>query len=328
MIFSKKQITILTLLVLVISTFNVVSYTIITGRVAVATVSFTINGAPYLNLTIPNQTWPQDIPLVGIDLDDHFVDPEGDVLNYTAFGTTFVTITIDPVTNVVTFIPLSTWWGIDYAWFNATDPYNARGISNQVMLNVTYTPPAVPGVDLPSGGGGGGGEDIDCVEQWVCRDWTPCIEGIQIRRCRDLAYCGTNHSIPAIKQTCHIPSCSDRIENQNETDVDCGGPCTPCKTCFDNIQNCHDGLCELGIDCDGPCLPCELSALKEVEFLKSPWITLAILLIVIFSIEAYLYATKRRLREQMLPLRPKKMKQAAKKLLQYMNIKEKEDKDK
>ncbi len=48
------------------------------------------------------------------------------------------------------------------------------------------------------------------------------------------------------------PSCSDGIQNQGETGVDCGGPCTPCFTCSDGIQN--QG--ETGIDCGGPCPAC------------------------------------------------------------------------
>ncbi|MGB4849725.1 MAG: GEVED domain-containing protein [Saprospiraceae bacterium] len=48
------------------------------------------------------------------------------------------------------------------------------------------------------------------------------------------------------------PTCTDGIQNQGETGVDCGGPCTPCPTCNDGIQN--QG--ETGIDCGGPCSPC------------------------------------------------------------------------
>lgn len=50
-------------------------------------------------------------------------------------------------------------------------------------------------------------------------------------------------------------TCSDGIQNQGETGVDCGGPCAPCPvvpTCWDGIQN--QG--ETGIDCGGPCAPC------------------------------------------------------------------------
>jgi len=59
------------------------------------------------------------------------------------------------------------------------------------------------------------------------------------------------------------PTCNDGILNQGEDRIDCGGPCPPCPTCSDKIQNCHrmsDGtiICEEGIDCDGPCPRCEI----------------------------------------------------------------------
>ncbi len=53
-------------------------------------------------------------------------------------------------------------------------------------------------------------------------------------------------------------TCSDGIQNQGETGVDCGGPCaacsttTPAATCSDGIQN--QG--ETGVDCGGPCAAC------------------------------------------------------------------------
>jgi len=51
------------------------------------------------------------------------------------------------------------------------------------------------------------------------------------------------------------PTCSDGIQNQGETGVDCGGPCPACATCTDGIQN--QG--ETGIDCGGPCPLCPVS---------------------------------------------------------------------
>ena len=71
-------------------------------------------------------------------------------------------------------------------------------------------------------------------------------------------------------------NCSDRIQNQRETDVDCGGPCPPCedgRKCLEDSDCltgfCYKGICtvptcddgiknqgERGIDCGGPCLPC------------------------------------------------------------------------
>jgi len=81
------------------------------------------------------------------------------------------------------------------------------------------------------------------------------------------------------------PSCSDGEQNQGETGIDCGGPCTACTinstaTCSDGVQNqdetgidcggancspcgttasCTDGIQnqgETGVDCGGPCSPC------------------------------------------------------------------------
>ncbi|MCL4138790.1 UNVERIFIED_CONTAM: hypothetical protein GTU68_031736 [Idotea baltica] len=72
------------------------------------------------------------------------------------------------------------------------------------------------------------------------------------------------------------PSCTDGIQNQEETGVDCGGPCSACPTCNDGIQNqdeagvdcggsciacatCSDGIqngSETGVDCGGDCAPC------------------------------------------------------------------------
>ena len=47
-------------------------------------------------------------------------------------------------------------------------------------------------------------------------------------------------------------TCTDGIQNQGETGIDCGGPCAPCPTCNDGIQN--QG--ETGVDCGGPCQVC------------------------------------------------------------------------
>lgn len=61
--------------------------------------------------------------------------------------------------------------------------------------------------------------------------------------------CDMNCVIPA------QPSCTDGIQNQGETGIDCGGPCPACPvlpTCTDGIQN-QD---ETGIDCGGVCPPC------------------------------------------------------------------------
>jgi endo-1,4-beta-D-glucanase Y len=49
------------------------------------------------------------------------------------------------------------------------------------------------------------------------------------------------------------PTCSDGVQNQNETGVDCGGACTTtCPTCADGVKNGD----EVGVDCGGSCNAC------------------------------------------------------------------------
>ena len=58
------------------------------------------------------------------------------------------------------------------------------------------------------------------------------------------------------------PTCSDGIQNGQETGIDCGGPeCAACLTCSDGIQNGQ----ETGIDCGGPdCDPCIITGSENV----------------------------------------------------------------
>lgn len=50
-------------------------------------------------------------------------------------------------------------------------------------------------------------------------------------------------------------TCTDGIQNQGETGVDCGGECTACVTCSDGIQNGD----EEGVDCGGTdCDACQV----------------------------------------------------------------------
>lgn len=73
-------------------------------------------------------------------------------------------------------------------------------------------------------------------------------------------------SMLALLSTCKkkadTASCSDGIQNQNETGIDCGGECTPCITCNDGIQN--QG--ETDIDCGGPCGACNVSYPAKTKY--------------------------------------------------------------
>ena len=79
--------------------------------------------------------------------------------------------------------------------------------------------------------------------------------GFQTRNCLDLHYCNFTQSFLPQSQMCEFtlkPTCSDGIKNCHdgscEVLTDCGGPCSACATCSDKIQN--QG--EKGIDCGGP----------------------------------------------------------------------------
>ncbi len=149
------------------------------------------------------------------------------------------------------------------------------------------TPPSRP----PSGGGGGGGGAPACIEKWGCPSWNECKNakdalklnilsekeynnlendcmnnswneeycGFQIRECSDVNECNTTLRKPEEMQACYYtenPNCQDKIKNCHDGSceilIDCGGPCKPCPTCSDEIQN--QG--EEGVDCGGPCKPC------------------------------------------------------------------------
>ena len=138
------------------------------------------------------------------------------------------------------------------------------------------------------GGGGGGGGGPSCTEKWGCGLWGICENaksslelgtisgedyrkikddcdkrglnedscGIKKRICTDANKCNTTYNMPEIFQSCvyvSIPSCNDGVLNCHDGScellVDCGGPCAPCPTCSDGIQNQE----EEGIDCGGPC---------------------------------------------------------------------------
>jgi hypothetical protein len=76
------------------------------------------------------------------------------------------------------------------------------------------------------------GVQPSCQENWLCNEWSVCsMEGKQNRTCTDLHECETVKTRPPLTQECiYQPTCFDGVQNGNETGVDCGGPCPPCKT--------------------------------------------------------------------------------------------------
>ncbi len=199
-----------------------------------------------------------------------------------------------------------------------------------------------PGV---SGGGGGGGAAV-CTKKWACGDWETCrnveeslTEGIlsgeeyreakekcllkkwdekfcgfQTRICFDVNRCDPSDREKTEIQECYYtedPNCDDGIKNCHdgacELLVDCGGPCPPCPTCSDGIQN--QG--EKGIDCGGPCpwsCPTEspITAQTRRRLLYSILILLIILLIYILYKIYRVLKLKRRIKRP--EIRAKKIK--------------------
>ncbi len=55
-----------------------------------------------------------------------------------------------------------------------------------------------------------------------------------------------------------VATCTDGIQNGNETGVDCGGDCsTVCPTCTDGIQNGNETGVDCGGDCPDACATCD-----------------------------------------------------------------------
>jgi cysteine-rich repeat protein len=57
---------------------------------------------------------------------------------------------------------------------------------------------------------------------------------------------GNLDDLDACLSTCEIASCDDGVRSQDETDVDCGGACSPCDACGACLsdQDCAVGSCE------------------------------------------------------------------------------------
>jgi hypothetical protein len=87
-----------------------------------------------------------------------------------------------------------------------------------------------------------------CQENWDCTDWGSCSSSISSRSCYDLNSCGTINEMPAETALCSnvLPYCYDKIINQDESDVDCGGTiCDACglgQACFRD-NDCAFGSC-------------------------------------------------------------------------------------
>ncbi|MBW2980865.1 hypothetical protein KY360_05605 [Candidatus Woesearchaeota archaeon] len=220
-----------------------------------------INRLPYFTQIIPNVTWDEDTSLSAFDLDDYIYDPDSDddltfSYEYIEVVHSPIRVTIDNTTHRATFSQPANWYGNDTIYFTVDDGRGGTNRSNDIYLvvtNVPEPPPPPPPVSIGP---------QRCKSQWFCRPWGVCYpNSTRYRACIDVKECPFPTNKPIMKERCtYIPTCHDGYQNQNEDDIDCGGPCPPCWTCFDMIQNCHivkrKVVCEEGIDCGGPCPAC------------------------------------------------------------------------
>ncbi len=99
-----------------------------------------------------------------------------------------------------------------------------------------------------------------------------CVGGGSGPTCTDGVQNGQETGVDCGGPVCPAcPTCNDGIQNGSETDVDCGGPdCPACPTCFDGVQNGQ----ETGVDCGGPdCAPCNPGGTTELfgSYFESGW---------------------------------------------------------
>ena len=64
-----------------------------------------------------------------------------------------------------------------------------------------------------------------CVENWVCEDWSDCINNTKTRACEDLNNCNTTEEKPSVLMDCEIGG-----------DEECEWSCTRWSACINNTQ--------------------------------------------------------------------------------------------
>ena len=76
--------------------------------------------------------------------------------------------------------------------------------------------------------------DIErCIVSIKCSEWSECLSTeIKTRTCYDKNNCNNeNNTLIETKECEYGATCSDKILNQGEEEIDCGGPCKECPTC-------------------------------------------------------------------------------------------------
>ncbi|MDI3543768.1 MAG: hypothetical protein PWQ28_49 [Candidatus Woesearchaeota archaeon] len=211
------------------------------------------NRLPVLIANISNVTIQQGFSTTFVDLDNHFIDPDGELITFSSSFNPYLNVFISE-DNRVTIIAGTAFEGNTTLTFFAQDYTQIKVPSNEITVFVLPSQYKNDTEPSTSSSEGEPGYIVACRERWVCSDWSQCYpDGYMYRTCVDMNNCDTLLRRPKLQMECNYTgTCFDGIQNQGEEGVDCGGPCSPCPSCFDGIQN--QG--EEGIDCGGPCSPC------------------------------------------------------------------------
>ncbi len=97
-----------------------------------------------------------------------------------------------------------------------------------------------------------------------------CVGGGSGPTCTDGVQNGNETGVDCGGPDCPAcPTCTDGVQNGNETGIDCGGPdCPACPTCDDGVQNGN----ETGVDCGGPdCAPCGGNNELFAHYFETGW---------------------------------------------------------
>ncbi len=241
---------------------------------------------------IPNKTFNSIGERFIFQLNDYFVDPDGDPLNYSITlvnangGGNPSSIISVAIANDSTATVTAAGCGAVYATYFAEDPGGLITPSNlvQYAVNCPITSQSTGSGSGSAGGGGSGAVSTTtastCHPHWVCGDWSGCtVNGTMSMTCTDLAGCDANDYQNTYYKNCtYVPETYQCTENWNCTawsscingnqtrlclDLNsCGTVRTkPNETiscgqisCFDGIQ---DGD-ETGVDCGGSCKSCAI----------------------------------------------------------------------
>ncbi|MCK5481545.1 MAG: tandem-95 repeat protein, partial [Gammaproteobacteria bacterium] len=91
--------------------------------------------APIISVPLPDLTLIEGASDSSIDLDNHFSDPDGDILYYSSTEPNHATVYIDPYTNIVTIIAGTGWTGTEDITFTADDGFLTA--SDTLTLTIT-----------------------------------------------------------------------------------------------------------------------------------------------------------------------------------------------